>query len=1048
MGFQSNIVALLALESLSVSISAFSLPIQRSTRLPLTTVRANTSGDGTPATSTRVQENDVVIIGGGLAGLSTALYLSEVDSTRQITILEREDCSQTKTAVASFAAAGMLAPQSERLPSGPLLDLCIASRRLYPEFVELVETKAASSGEQGKKYLTYGDGTVGYLASGGFLAPAFAGDTVATWAPPEQSGSATWLDNVQVRELEPSLHPNVVGGWWFPEDASVDARRLTCSLRAACTAAGVKVQTGKEYEVKSLDLVDGHCNGVWTENGKYIKTKAVLVANGAWMRTLLPVPIEPHKGQSISLRMPSDRPPILQRVLFAQDTYICPKADGRIVVGATVEVGSFDSNITPAGMIHIIQHALELVPGLKDLPIEETWAGLRPTTPDKGPILGRTNWDNLFLAGGYWRNGVLLAPKTGQLLASLIAGKELSAADNALLNAFSWDRFTSREGAAKLAASTRYAASMHPVQRRSQGFGVAAAVGTELGSYSSARSSREERQQDRSAFFENGDADLERAAQLGILDGAAFNMGDYAATMQTSTGPLTVEKETPTNDLLGNQERLMLFGSRVAEKAPITTGATNLYGVSLDSSRFEEKKVPMNAWPASQYLASLQAPVSNEPEGKADSCPVEGTSLFSETYYEQLVEQRTVMEIKEEVTRLSLAEELEIMRMNDDTLDSTSNEAESSVLRNQEWRQQGDMDDLYSKGDPRLHQSAQLGLKVETSIEMDDFPQEKLSYATYRRNLELSNAEKEVTMSAWSTGQSLDRYPKTDTDVDISRSSLADESDFMRRMNGDSDDTYDDVLNKQALEEFDIVEDDILGSLADELDALRSRGEQKDGDSSGTFGKADSNVLNRRQNEPQLSTFVSLLEQNNASESQVLKSLFGNIQEGNGIHQVMKPASNVPPFAQVASYATLLMKDDASDLNQLYDSINKNKAAFVEMGVSKEEERPDPGFRIFFVDNDGERHEVPPFTSPEEMTRIVAAKKGPQAVFVDPQVITENYSEQTFDGYTTIQQANSRSSRQEELEAMKDVRRKNRFGGADMVDESKIGAQRMDFESL
>ena len=475
------------------------------------------------------QHKDVVIIGGGLAGLSAALHLNQLDPNRHITILEREsgNVGKEKTTVASFAAAGMLAPQSERLPRGPLLDLCIASRRLYPDFVDLVETMAQDT--EGRDYLWPSSSSsndddkpwsVGYVASGGFFAPAFAGDSVATWSPPEESGSATWLDAVQVRELEPNLHPDVVGGWWFPEDASVDARRLTCSLRAACVAGGVQIQTGAE--VTSLDLVDGHCRGLWLASGKYLKVKSVLVANGAWMRNLLPVPIEPHKGQSISLRMPSDAPPMLRRVLFAQDTYIVPKADGRIVVGATVEAGSYDANVTPAGLMHIMMHALQLVPALADLPLEETWVGLRPTTPDKGPILGKTPWDNLFLAGGYWRNGVLLAPKTGQLLALLISGHPLSPSDQALLDAFAWDRFTSPERSATVAADTRYAASMHPIHRRSRN-GVAAAVGTELGSYSSARSAAEERSQDRSALFGGGGDDaLERAAEMGRKDADAF----------------------------------------------------------------------------------------------------------------------------------------------------------------------------------------------------------------------------------------------------------------------------------------------------------------------------------------------------------------------------------------------------------------------------------------------------------------------------------------------------------------------------------------------
>merc|ERR1712238_175371 len=225
------------------------------------------------------------------------------------------------------------------------------------------------------------------------------------------------------------------------------------------------------------------------------------------------------------------------------------------------EAGSFDSNVTPAGIMHVLSHALQLVPGLADLPIEETWAGLRPTTPDKGPILGETPWENLFVAGGYWRNGVLLAPKTGHLLATLIASKNNYHDDNEdsnseiqllqenrnMLDAFSWDRFTSPEGGKRMAANSRYAASMYPVHKRQSGTGIAAAVGTELGSYSTARSAREERRIDReSLLFGNGDSSttattdnndnvdnssysdditedlFEKAALLGMEDAAVF----------------------------------------------------------------------------------------------------------------------------------------------------------------------------------------------------------------------------------------------------------------------------------------------------------------------------------------------------------------------------------------------------------------------------------------------------------------------------------------------------------------------------------------------
>ena len=516
------------------------------------------------------QQRDVVIVGGALAGLSTALYLSQMDPTRHITILDREEYGSSKTAhsdkikhpVASYAAAGMLAPQSERLPSGPLLDLCVSSRNMYSDFCEMVESLAKESGDDGAQYLfdkefpnTSNDDSssskaeldpwsVGYVATGGFLAPAFAGDAVATWAPPDEAGSAIWLDGIQVRELEPTLHPDVVGGWWFPDDASVDARRLTCSLRAACVTVGVQFLTGPQYEVSSLDLVGGICKGLYLQSSsktkssgpRYIRANTVLIANGAWMRQLLPVPIESHKGQSVALRMPSDRPPILRRVIFAQDTYICPKADGRIVIGATVEAGKYDGNVTPMGLLHIMTHAIQMIPALKDLPIEESWAGLRPTTPDKGPILGKTPWNNLFIAGGYWRNGVLLAPKTGQLLASLIVAntnsgsseKKLSTKDEEFLNVFAWDRFTNSEKSATVTANARFAASMHPIHTRST-IGVSAAVGTELGSYSSARAATNERQQDRQSMWNadsDSDAGFERAAALGKQDALAYSYDD------------------------------------------------------------------------------------------------------------------------------------------------------------------------------------------------------------------------------------------------------------------------------------------------------------------------------------------------------------------------------------------------------------------------------------------------------------------------------------------------------------------------------------------
>uniref|UniRef100_A0A7S3Q2W1 FAD dependent oxidoreductase domain-containing protein n=1 Tax=Chaetoceros debilis TaxID=122233 RepID=A0A7S3Q2W1_9STRA len=563
---------------------------------------------------------DVVIIGAGLAGLSAALHIS-LHSNRQVTILDKEDPFQQmeKTTAGSFAAAGMLAPQSERLPSGPLLDLCLRSRDMYSDFVQEVESITSSCGDDAKKYLwsknTPTDGLepweVGYSAKGGFLAPAFAGDSVATWSPPAQTGaSAVWLDDIQVHEMEPSLHPEVIGGWWFPEDASVDARRLTCALRAACAERGVQFMCGEGCAAGSLELGGGNCKGIKLDDGRTLSASSVVVANGSWMRNLLPVPITPHKGQSFSVRMPADTEPVLSRVLFAQDTYIVPKVDGRIVIGATVEAGSFDPNVTPAGLMHCMSNALQLVPGLGDLPVEETWAGLRPTTPDKGPILGRTKWDNLFIAGGYWRNGVLLAPKTGQLIGDLVLNKGASlddTEDEELLEAFKWDRFTVAGGGKALAANTRYAASMHPVHKRSSGMGVAAAVGTELGFYSGASDAAEERKRDRESLFQdfgisdNEEDVFELAAKQGLSDSTAFS---YSSKVEK---PRKSNENTTPDPITTNRSNYAVDEKKSSQALPFD-GAPDAFTVgvaSSSSSNDESSSLPQEKASKSHNLESV-----------------------------------------------------------------------------------------------------------------------------------------------------------------------------------------------------------------------------------------------------------------------------------------------------------------------------------------------------------------------------------------------------------------------------------------------------------
>ncbi|KAG5190770.1 glycine oxidase thio [Tribonema minus] len=345
----------------------------------------------------------------------------------------------------------MLAPQSERLESGHYLNLCLQSRAMYPAWIETLESLAGIGVAPGTP-----PPDAGFWSAGGFLAPAFAGDEVSKWVPPPEGGPSEWLTGEQLRQMEPLISEEAVGGWWYPQDMNVDARCLFDVLERAAVAAGVEVMEGTAARGLVYNATGKAAAAVVLSDGRQVKCEAVVGAMGAWMRELLPVPMTSHKGQMMALRSPSGlQKAIPGRVLFAEDAYIIPKRDGRVVVGATVERDDWSLHTTPAGkgaatgLARLIANATKVCPALAHMAIEETWAGLRPVAPDSMPVLGASErCRNVFLAGGYWRNGVLLAPRTGQLVADAVMN-ELSVADRTVLGAFSSDRFLgARKGAA------------------------------------------------------------------------------------------------------------------------------------------------------------------------------------------------------------------------------------------------------------------------------------------------------------------------------------------------------------------------------------------------------------------------------------------------------------------------------------------------------------------------------------------------------------------------------------------------------------------------
>lgn len=362
--------------------------------------------------------NDVVIIGGGTMGLAIALELRWRGAN--VTVLSRSFAE-----AALHAAAGMLAPQAERLSPGSMLDLCLQSRAMYPDWTRKLEEFTGLD--------------AGYWACG-ILAPMYEDIGAGAVGEDREDGAwgAEWLDREAIHYHQPGLSSEVIGGWWYPRDAQVDNRALAKALRMAVQEAGVQLQEG--VAVHQLWYQDQQVCGVRTAQG-LVQAGHYVLATGAWSQALLPIPVHPKKGQMLSLRMDdSDRQSLgLHQVLFGSGIYIVPRRQGRIVLGATSEAVGFTPNNTPAGIQTLLKNATRLVPQLAQFPIEEFWWGFRPNTPDELPILGNSPYNNLTLATGHYRNGILLAPVT----AKLIADQVMHQGTNSPLAPFHWSRFQS-----------------------------------------------------------------------------------------------------------------------------------------------------------------------------------------------------------------------------------------------------------------------------------------------------------------------------------------------------------------------------------------------------------------------------------------------------------------------------------------------------------------------------------------------------------------------------------------------------------------------------
>lgn len=362
---------------------------------------------------------DVLIIGGGVMGCGIALRLRQAGA--KVTVLERA----IPGAEASSAAAGILAPQMEAEGPGPMFELCLKSRGMYPKFAdELRELSGVDI-----QYLRSGVLHVGFTQ-------AHVDRLEATVAWQQANGlRAQLLDADAVREAEPCVSPQALGAAHFPDDHQVDNRLLVRALTMAAAKVGALFQSGM---VRGLLSEGDRVLGVDVD-GAHLRADAVVIAAGSWTglvhgARINPDAVRPARGQMLELQL---RVPLFSRVLFGEKGYLVPRADGRVLAGSTMELGAgFEKQVTVKGLFGITAMAQELCPSLAEAPIISQWAGLRPYTEDHLPYLGEGPMEGLFLASGHFRNGILLAPITARVVAEAVLGQR-TAVD---LRPFRYDR--------------------------------------------------------------------------------------------------------------------------------------------------------------------------------------------------------------------------------------------------------------------------------------------------------------------------------------------------------------------------------------------------------------------------------------------------------------------------------------------------------------------------------------------------------------------------------------------------------------------------------
>ena len=367
---------------------------------------------------------NVVIVGAGVIGLTIARALRQ-RGVRDVMLIERG----RPGAEASWAAGGILAPQVEADHQDEFFRFACASRDLYPEFASTLKEETGVDVEMD---------TTGTLCLGFTQLEEKELRRRYEWQTGEGL-QVEWLTGDEARRLEPCVSANVRCALRFPQDVQVENRRLVEALVRANEELGVQFVISRA--VTALRIKDERVCGVETSAG-FVAAPVVVVAAGAWSSLidspgLPPIQVGPVRGQMLCF---SADPNFARHVIYSARGYLVPRRDGRLLAGSTAERVGFDKRVTDDGVSAIKTMALEISAATAGLAIIDSWAGFRPRAPDDLPVLGPCQGaEGLFYATGHYRNGILLAPMTGLVIADAIVDGVFPAN----LKTFSPNRFRS-----------------------------------------------------------------------------------------------------------------------------------------------------------------------------------------------------------------------------------------------------------------------------------------------------------------------------------------------------------------------------------------------------------------------------------------------------------------------------------------------------------------------------------------------------------------------------------------------------------------------------